>query len=106
MAKLKLVVASSSLSVKSRTIAFVPKGLQFCGPFLFGVKKCGNRQTPANPVADNGKLCHGLAMKRLCKREHFARNRAGVDNGLTGRCYCSRVVIDVAALLDFSAATR
>jgi len=66
MARPKPVVASSFQSVKTRTITFVSKEPQFCGSFFVCMgKKCGNRQIPANPVAGDGKLCHGFCLENI-----------------------------------------
>ena len=53
------------------------------------------------PFAGDNKLCHGFASKILLQR-----TGGGVDNKLTGQCHCGRVVFDVPASLDFSAASR
>jgi hypothetical protein len=66
MARPKPVAASSSQSVKTRTITFVSKEPQFCGSFFVCMgKNYGTRPIPANPVAGDGKLCHGFCLENI-----------------------------------------
>ena len=53
------------------------------------------------PFAGDEKLCDGFAFTIFVKA-----TGGSVDNELTGRCHCGRVVFDVPASLDFSAASR
>jgi hypothetical protein len=36
-------------------------------------KKCGNRQIPANPVAGDGKLCHGFCLENILQKNRGRR---------------------------------
>jgi len=37
----------------------------------------GNRQIAANPVAGDGKLCHGFALKKILKEYGFVTENRG-----------------------------
>jgi len=76
MARPKLVVASSSQSVKSRTITFVLKEPLLCGSFFIGVEKnAATARFWQIEVLAIASYVMVFALKRLCERKHFAKNK-------------------------------